>query len=124
MIVAPCRYRGADEDAVDEEGRGDFLQPQPWCPDRARDDVADHRGAEAHQGRAAQDHQQGFEPVERSPLQPPLSLQHQRALVRHTLLRLRGLQGYFTALISCWILAARSEERRVGKECRSRWSPY
>ena len=23
-------------------------------------------------------------------------------------------------LIDCW----RSEERRVGKECRSRWSPY
>src|SRR3712207_556493 len=23
-----------------------------------------------------------------------------------------------------WSLAARSEERRVGKECRSRWSPY
>ena len=23
-----------------------------------------------------------------------------------------------------WILAERSEERRVGKECRSRWSPY
>ena len=22
------------------------------------------------------------------------------------------------------ILAVRSEERRVGKECRSRWSPY
>ena len=22
------------------------------------------------------------------------------------------------------LLAARSEERRVGKECRSRWSPY
>ena len=22
------------------------------------------------------------------------------------------------------ILASRSEERRVGKECRSRWSPY
>ena len=22
------------------------------------------------------------------------------------------------------IIAARSEERRVGKECRSRWSPY
>ena len=32
-------------------------------------------------------------------------------LVR-TLTRLRDLQ------------AARSEERRVGKECRSRWSPY
>src|SRR3989475_6788788 len=24
---------------------------------------------------------------------------------------------------NCW-MAARSEERRVGKECRSRWSPY
>ena len=23
-----------------------------------------------------------------------------------------------------WRLDARSEERRVGKECRSRWSPY
>ena len=23
-----------------------------------------------------------------------------------------------------YILATRSEERRVGKECRSRWSPY
>ena len=23
-----------------------------------------------------------------------------------------------------WSLEARSEERRVGKECRSRWSPY
>ena len=23
-----------------------------------------------------------------------------------------------------WILSNRSEERRVGKECRSRWSPY
>ena len=25
---------------------------------------------------------------------------------------------------SAWDVAARSEERRVGKECRSRWSPY
>src|SRR4051812_49573560 len=25
---------------------------------------------------------------------------------------------------SLWWLVARSEERRVGKECRSRWSPY
>ena len=27
-------------------------------------------------------------------------------------------------LILCVIFSARSEERRVGKECRSRWSPY
>ena len=25
---------------------------------------------------------------------------------------------------SAGLVAARSEERRVGKECRSRWSPY
>src|SRR5258707_9165649 len=35
-----------------------------------------------------------------------------------------------SAIISSWIIEtglfshARSEERRVGKECRSRWSPY
>src|SRR3712207_8719399 len=26
--------------------------------------------------------------------------------------------------IDAWINKGRSEERRVGKECRSRWSPY
>ena len=26
--------------------------------------------------------------------------------------------------LGCKLLAGRSEERRVGKECRSRWSPY
>ena len=26
--------------------------------------------------------------------------------------------------MSLWCLGFRSEERRVGKECRSRWSPY
>src|SRR5215813_14310121 len=29
-----------------------------------------------------------------------------------------------TAASACWVACARSEERRVGKECRSRWSPY
>ena len=29
------------------------------------------------------------------------------------------------SVVLCWLVAAvRSEERRVGKECRSRWSPY
>ena len=32
------------------------------------------------------------------------------------------LTAIFTGLFIWWI--ARSEERRVGKECRSRWSPY
>src|SRR5256885_14103447 len=28
------------------------------------------------------------------------------------------------ATLSGWLYAHRSEERRVGKECRSRWAPY
>ena len=32
------------------------------------------------------------------------------------------LEGYEKGQVS--ELGARSEERRVGKECRSRWSPY
>ena len=36
--------------------------------------------------------------------------------------------GYSQSCISVhtvrWKLHVRSEERRVGKECRSRWSPY
>ena len=32
---------------------------------------------------------------------------------------------YFVpGLLSAWVPVERSEERRVGKECRSRWSPY
>src|SRR2546426_4137617 len=40
------------------------------------------------------------------------------------------LRGFYFVLLSvafaevCRILVSRSEERRVGKECRSRWSPY
>ena len=32
----------------------------------------------------------------------------------------------FTVLVASYLyyLKGRSEERRVGKECRSRWSPY
>ena len=43
---------------------------------------------------------------------------------------LRGQKGYFLAYHmnkEKWLsiqLGKRSEERRVGKECRSRWSPY
>ena len=35
--------------------------------------------------------------------------------------------GTFTSIVSSLvedIINPRSEERRVGKECRSRWSPY
>ena len=60
--------------------------------------------------------------------------------IKETLnLRLRDLEKYFEADVIFYygeihpalekafrdfIEAERSEERRVGKECRSRWSPY
>ena len=34
----------------------------------------------------------------------------------------RKMTGHYMA--SCQVKRDRSEERRVGKECRSRWSPY
>src|SRR5256885_7524195 len=34
-----------------------------------------------------------------------------------------GAFRYLTNWLS-WMMGMRSEERRVGKECRSRWSPY
>src|SRR2546427_6070478 len=34
------------------------------------------------------------------------------------------IEGGFVALERALRRATRSEERRVGKECRSRWSPY
>src|SRR5471030_3507343 len=37
---------------------------------------------------------------------------------------LTAARRYFTVLGIGWLINARSEERRVGKECRSRWSPY
>src|SRR2546430_14112217 len=36
-----------------------------------------------------------------------------------------GFWTYVGAVVIVWLVNwARSEERRVGKECRSRWSPY
>src|SRR2546422_10848598 len=48
-------------------------------------------------------------------LRSPLSLVVRGALVV-------GVDVVLLAV--CWLLSVRSEERRVGKECRSRWSPY
>ena len=42
-------------------------------------------------------------------------------LRQHPLISIIGIVG--TAL-SIFLIMLRSEERRVGKECRSRWSPY
>ena len=34
------------------------------------------------------------------------------------------LLSYLKTVLRCWPRFSKSEERRVGKECRSRWSPY
>src|SRR5256886_15827995 len=44
--------------------------------------------------------------------------------------RSRAMRPHFdltltlVGLVAVFVLGVRSEERRVGKECRSRWSPY
>ena len=52
-----------------------------------------------------------------------LSITDARAVVDKVAARMRekfGMEGQWEGDT----LAERSEERRVGKECRSRWSPY
>src|SRR3712207_9377586 len=41
---------------------------------------------------------------------------------RNIVTRALGIEP--TVRVDAWVLPLRSEERRVGKECRSRWSPY
>src|SRR2546426_9916165 len=44
--------------------------------------------------------------------------------LRREALVLSNFQRYFAPNLASQIAESRSEERRVGKECRSRWSPY
>ena len=47
------------------------------------------------------------------------------ALRQPSILRVMlGLAATVVVLVAMRLAAPRSEERRVGKECRSRWSPY
>ena len=46
-----------------------------------------------------------------------------RELLREAWRRIQA-KGYTLGNVDVTIIAQRSEERRVGKECRSRWSPY
>ena len=53
------------------------------------------------------------------------ALAYRRVLLKLSGEALIGDQGYgIDATMLQYIANERSEERRVGKECRSRWSPY
>ena len=49
-----------------------------------------------------------------------------RGLARYNLKWIKAVAfaSVFLALVCSVLYSQRSEERRVGKECRSRWSPY
>ena len=60
-----------------------------------------------------------------------VELRKQNIPIRHLLSSINGqysgAKSEMSAANSLWIdddYSLRSEERRVGKECRSRWSPY
>ena len=42
----------------------------------------------------------------------------------YKLMKASGSINVFTGILIFILIWLRSEERRVGKECRSRWSPY
>src|SRR6478735_7531090 len=90
MIVAAGSGRGADEDRIDEQRRGEFLQPQPRMAYGARDDVSRDREREAETQDAAEDHQDQFELVERPPFEVALPRQYQFVGDGHRLSRRVG----------------------------------
>ena len=72
MVVTARRDGAADEDAVDEECRGDFLEEQQRMAGFARHHVDQGGDREPGQADAAQDHQRAFERIERAPFQMPI----------------------------------------------------
>ena len=62
----------------------------------------------------------------RPQLRPPfdLELYDGGAVISVVAVTMRRFRPVRPASIAAWPFALRSEERRVGKECRSRWSPY
>src|SRR2546421_6839084 len=62
----------------------------------------------------------------RLPVSGPPSIRAQEAAWSYSAWYTLGYESSFVCLPNSWWgqLGRRSEERRVGKECRSRWSPY
>jgi len=58
------------------------------------------------------------------PLGTALSEEHAQLIRKHTETVVPLFDGDKAGKIAAERTVKRSEERRVGKECRSRWSPY
>src|SRR2546427_11446831 len=54
----------------------------------------------------------------------PVNRSHQRYATQFGHKRTKDIRSKLVGMDQGHVLLARSEERRVGKECRSRWSPY
>ena len=80
MVVAANRNPGAAEDAIGEEGRRYFLQPEPGMADLARQHIEEYGGRKRREADTAEDHQHAFERIECRPFQVPVGGQHDRRL--------------------------------------------
>ena len=54
----------------------------------------------------------------------PISVNSARGFIDHCFAEFTGAFFGFSRIERADLIEQRSEERRVGKECRSRWSPY
>ena len=75
MIVTPGRDRGANEDAVDEEGGRHLLRPQQGMAGDSCQNVKQRRRGEASQTDAAELHQNPLEWVQRPPFEAPIGVE-------------------------------------------------
>src|SRR3712207_2293495 len=102
---------------------------RPSFPSRlttTRSRPSPHRSRQRVPEKTVADELRGCYPILATPFAPDGEIDGESItrLVRH--LREAGLPGFtmFGLASEFYKLSDRSEERRVGKECRSRWSPY
>ena len=55
---------------------------------------------------------------------PRLKEKYKNEIIKNLMSKLNYKNTYAVPKIEKVVWSYRSEERRVGKECRSRWSPY
>src|ERR1039457_7115329 len=88
-------------------------------------DSAAHTHRSAAETHEKQDHQTGQEQSRQALEHSELAYQHSSTKPgRSNPGKLLNIPNWLTSIATRCTRNMRSEERRVGKECRSRWSPY